>query len=137
MKSIIRRETGERAGGGRQRFVSANGRGRLSLFSKPNTRDFLGLKPPPHAFRKDTSPADLAKQAASFDLPITVGILAGGGHLASDRFDAYAVVGELTLDGTMRPIAAQCSGRFGVLLTRRAGRRPLGRSSQPPQRKTL
>ena len=41
------------------------------------------------------APAELPKQAASFDLPITLGILAGSGQIASELFDRYAVVGEL------------------------------------------
>ena len=49
------------------------------------------------------APAELPKQAASFDLPITLGILAGSGQFASDLFDQYAVVGELSLEGTTRP----------------------------------
>ena len=49
------------------------------------------------------APAELPKQAASFDLPITLGILAGSGQIASERFDQYAVVGELALDGNTRP----------------------------------
>ncbi|NIP85492.1 MAG: magnesium chelatase, partial [Planctomycetales bacterium] len=48
------------------------------------------------------APAELPKQAASFDLPITLGILAGSGQLESDRLEDYAVVGELALDGSMR-----------------------------------
>ncbi len=49
------------------------------------------------------APAELPKQAASFDLPITLGILAGSGQIASDLFERYAVVGELALDGVTRP----------------------------------
>jgi magnesium chelatase family protein len=49
------------------------------------------------------APAELPKQAASFDLPITLGILAGSGQIASELFERYAVVGELALDGTTRP----------------------------------
>jgi magnesium chelatase family protein len=48
------------------------------------------------------APADLPKQAASFDLPITLGMLAGSGQIASELFERYAVVGELALDGTTR-----------------------------------
>lgn len=50
------------------------------------------------------APAELPKQAASFDLPIALGVLAGSGQLEMERFDDYAVVGELALDGSMRPI---------------------------------
>ncbi len=49
------------------------------------------------------APAELPKQAASFDLPITLGILVGSGQIASDKLDRYAVVGELALDGATRP----------------------------------
>ncbi len=49
------------------------------------------------------APAGLPKQAASFDLPITLGVLAGSGQLTSDRFEQYAVVGELSLEGLTRP----------------------------------
>ncbi len=50
------------------------------------------------------APAELPKNAASFDLPITLGILLGSGQLSSDRLSQYAIVGELALDGTARPI---------------------------------
>jgi magnesium chelatase family protein len=50
------------------------------------------------------SPADLPKDAASFDLPISLGMLAASGQLSSDRFARYSAVGELALDGTVRPI---------------------------------
>ena len=49
------------------------------------------------------APADLPKEAASFDLPIALGILAGSGQIAAERLDQYAVVGELALDGATRP----------------------------------
>ena len=49
------------------------------------------------------APAELPKQAASFDLPIALGMLAGSGQLDVDRFAGYAVVGELSLEGNTRP----------------------------------
>src|SRR5215813_7099704 len=49
------------------------------------------------------APAELPKQAASFDLPITLGLLAASGQIALELFDRYAVVGGLALDGTTRP----------------------------------
>ncbi|HEV7224508.1 MAG TPA: YifB family Mg chelatase-like AAA ATPase [Pirellulales bacterium] len=63
-----------------------------SGFLRPQNRIVINL-----------APADLPKQAASFDLPITLGILAGSGQVASERFENYAVVGELALDGNTRP----------------------------------
>jgi len=55
------------------------------------------------------APAELPKQAASFDLPITLGILAGSGQIASERFDSYAAVGELSLEGAARPVKGALS----------------------------
>ncbi len=66
-----------------------------SGFMRPQNRVVINL-----------APAELPKQAASFDLPISLGILAGSGQLdgaASERFGKYAVVGELALDGSTRP----------------------------------
>lgn len=55
------------------------------------------------------APAELPKQAASFDLPIALGVLAGSGQISSERLGEYAVVGELALDGTMRPVKGALS----------------------------
>lgn len=63
-----------------------------SGFIRPHDRIVINL-----------APAELPKQAASFDLPITMGILAGSGQIASELFDRYAVVGELSLEGKTRP----------------------------------
>ena len=60
-----------------------------SGFQRPQNRVVINL-----------APADLPKEAASFDLPIALGILAGSGQIAAERLDQYAVVGELALDGT-------------------------------------
>lgn len=60
------------------------------------------------------SPADLPKEAASFDLPIALGMLAASGQLASDLFAQYAVIGELALDGTVRPVKGALSMVIGA-----------------------
>lgn len=70
------------------------------------------------------APAELPKQAASFDLPIALGLLAASGQLDSDIFHSYAAVGEVALDGTARPIkgalsmamAAAQSGAKGIVV---------------------
>jgi magnesium chelatase family protein len=80
---------------------------------------------PDHRIVINLAPAELPKQAASFDLPISLGILAGSGQLESDRLTEYATVGELALDGTTRPTkgalsmaiaAAKESGVRGLLV---------------------
>ena len=55
------------------------------------------------------APAELPKQASSFDLPISLGVLAGSGQLASELFEQYAVVGELSLEGKTRPVKGALS----------------------------
>lgn len=70
------------------------------------------------------SPADMPKEAPSFDLPIALGLLVASGQLQSNRFQDYATVGELALDGTLRPIkgalsialAARDQGKRGLLV---------------------
>ena len=70
------------------------------------------------------APAELPKQAASFDLAISLGMLVGSGQIISERLSDYAAVGELSLEGLMRPvkgalsmaIAAKKSGIRGVVL---------------------
>ncbi|MBM4075281.1 MAG: magnesium chelatase, partial [Planctomycetes bacterium] len=49
------------------------------------------------------SPADLPKEASSFDLPIALGLLIASGQLTSGSLEQYAAVGELALDGSVRP----------------------------------
>jgi len=69
-----------------------------SGFMRPHDRVVINL-----------APAELPKQAASFDLPISLGMLAGSGQLASDTMADYAVVGELALDGSTRPVKGALS----------------------------
>ena len=55
------------------------------------------------------APAELPKQAASFDLPMALGMLAGSGQLESELFSQFAVAGELALDGRTRPVKGALS----------------------------
>ncbi len=50
------------------------------------------------------APADLKKDAGAFDLPIAIGMLAGTGQLYTDLLPEWAMVGELALDGSVRPV---------------------------------
>jgi magnesium chelatase family protein len=65
------------------------------------------------------APAELPKSAGSFDLPIAVGILAGSGQFKSDVVDQYAIVGELALDGTTRPVKGALSMAMAAAATKR------------------
>lgn len=72
------------------------------------------------------APAELPKQAASFDLPISLGILLASGQIQSDICQQYAVVGELALEGHTRPakgvlsmaMAAASQGLKGIVIPR-------------------
>ncbi len=55
------------------------------------------------------APADLRKDAGGFDLPIALGLLVATGQLLPDQVQDYATVGELALDGTLRPIKGALS----------------------------
>ncbi|MFQ5607600.1 MAG: YifB family Mg chelatase-like AAA ATPase, partial [Candidatus Zixiibacteriota bacterium] len=50
------------------------------------------------------APADIRKEGSAFDLPIAVGILAATGQILRDTFDDYVMIGELSLDGKLRPV---------------------------------
>jgi magnesium chelatase family protein len=50
------------------------------------------------------APAGLRKEGASFDLPIALGILAATGSLHDGVLGPFVVVGELALDGRIRPV---------------------------------
>lgn len=49
------------------------------------------------------APADIPKEGASFDLPIALGLLGGSGQIPQDAVSKFLVVGELALDGAIRP----------------------------------
>ena len=69
-----------------------------SGFQRPQDRVVINL-----------APAELPKQAASFDLPICLGMLAGSCQLVSEIFERYAAVGELSLEGRMRSVKGALS----------------------------
>lgn len=50
------------------------------------------------------APADLRKEGAAFDLPIAVGILAAMEQVEEERLAETLFLGELSLDGTVRPV---------------------------------
>jgi magnesium chelatase family protein len=50
------------------------------------------------------SPADLPKRGSHFDLAIAIGVLAASGQVPEDSLDRTVLVGELTLDGRLRPV---------------------------------
>jgi magnesium chelatase family protein len=60
---------------------------------------------PPTFITINLAPADLKKEGSGFDLPIAVGILGAYGALRVTDLARYLMVGELGLDGSVRPVA--------------------------------
>lgn len=52
------------------------------------------------------APADIKKEGTGFDLPVAVGILAASEVIPSEKINEYLILGELSLDGQVKPINA-------------------------------
>jgi len=50
------------------------------------------------------APADIRKEGSGFDLPMAIGILGATGQILREDFSDYVLVGELSLDGQLKPI---------------------------------
>jgi magnesium chelatase family protein len=64
------------------------------------------------------APAELRKEGSAFDLPIALAVLAASGQIPHDRLAEHASVGELALDGRIRPVGGVLAVAEGA---RRAG----------------
>ncbi|MGF1494401.1 MAG: YifB family Mg chelatase-like AAA ATPase, partial [Microcoleaceae cyanobacterium] len=51
------------------------------------------------------TPADLRKEGPSFDLPISIGILAASDQVSIELLGEFLFLGEVSLDGSLRPVA--------------------------------
>lgn len=63
-----------------------------------------GFEFPPRKIIVNLAPADLKKEGTGFDLAIAVGILAATEQIKTKNLNNYALVGELSLDGRLRPV---------------------------------
>ena len=63
-----------------------------------------GLKMTGKRLVVNLAPADIRKEGSAFDLPIAVSILAASEQIATERIDEYLIIGELSLDGSVKPI---------------------------------
>ncbi len=70
------------------------------------------------------APADIRKEGSAFDLPMAVGILAATGQVLREDFSDYVLVGELSLDGALKPVhgvlpiamKALAEGKKGIIV---------------------
>ena len=63
-----------------------------------------GFKYPLRRITVNLAPADLRKDGAAFDVPIAIGILTAAGAIPPELHDNSMFVGELALDGRVRPV---------------------------------
>ena len=67
------------------------------------------LKFPGKEITINMGPADIRKEGSVFDLPIAIGILAASEQVESQNLDKYILIGELSLDGELKPIKGALS----------------------------
>ena len=83
-----------------------------------------GYRFPPHRITVNLAPADIKKEGAGFDLPMAMGILAATGLINREKLSQYLVIGELSLDGNVKPtrgalpmaLAARNNGFAGIIV---------------------
>lgn len=79
---------------------------------------------PARRITANLAPADIRKEGAAYDLPISIGILAATGVVKEGRLQNYILLGELSLDGTLKEIrgalsmavTAKRAGMAGIIL---------------------
>ena len=68
-----------------------------------------GFKPPTADLTINLSPADLRKEGSGYDLPLAIGILAAHSKISDTMLNDYMMIGELGLDGKLKPISGVLS----------------------------
>jgi magnesium chelatase family protein len=79
----------------------------------------LGLALPPKRITVNLAPADLAKEGSHFDLPIALGLLAAMEVLPGEEIEGYVALGELSLDGSLLPVAGVLPAAMGAAAAER------------------
>jgi magnesium chelatase family protein len=68
----------------------------------------MGLAIPPKRVLINLAPADLLKEGSHFDLPIALAVLGAMEVVPREEIGGYAALGELSLDGSLNPVAPCC-----------------------------
>ena len=63
-----------------------------------------GLKFPRQRIVINMAPADIRKEGSAYDLPLAIGILAAAEQIDASKLSRYAMMGELSMDGSLQPI---------------------------------
>ncbi|MEQ6168221.1 YifB family Mg chelatase-like AAA ATPase [Ekhidna sp. MALMAid0563] len=64
----------------------------------------LGFRMPRQKVVVNLAPADIRKEGSAYDLPIALGILKASEQIIAENLEDYVIMGELALDGDLRPI---------------------------------
>lgn len=91
---------------------------KCSGYTMPRSRIILNL-----------APADIRKEGSAYDLPIALSLMKASGQIDTDFLETYVIMGELALDGHLRPIKgalpiaikARKEGFKGLILPRDNG----------------
>ncbi len=65
---------------------------------------YTGYRMPRQKTVVNLAPADVKKEGSAYDLPIALGILKSSDQITTEILDQYVIMGELALDGNLRPI---------------------------------
>lgn len=65
---------------------------------------YLGYRMPRQKVVVNLAPADIRKEGSAYDLPIALGILKASEQIVAESLSEYVIMGELALDGELRPI---------------------------------
>lgn len=65
---------------------------------------FSGKRLPRMQVVINMAPADIRKEGSAYDLPLAVGIMAASNQIKTDLLEKFVLMGELSLDGGMKPI---------------------------------
>ena len=63
-----------------------------------------GFKWPGKKIIINMAPADVRKEGSAYDLPLAIGVLAAAEYIGRKDMEKYVMMGELSLDGGLRPI---------------------------------
>lgn len=88
-----------------------------------------GFRIPPARITVNLAPADRRKAGSAYDLPLAIGLLAACGIVAPEKIQGWMPVGELSLNGEIRPVPgvlplallARAEGARGMLVAPEAG----------------
>ena len=74
-----------------------------------------GCEFPPNRITVNLAPADTKKEGPAFDLPIAVGVLSSLNRIDPEKFNDCLILGELSLDGGIRPVSGVLPIVYGAL----------------------